>query len=93
LHCVEWGLAKETFYGIKELENLFFLPELIPLVDWVSGVPFVDAEGVVAAEALSTDDDDGCVFFCDKYPFLKSTSCRGVVIFVYSSKGKKRREK
>jgi hypothetical protein len=59
------------------------LPELIPLVDWVSGVPLVEAVGVVVVEVLSTDD---CGFFCDKYPFLNNTSCLGVVIFVYSSK-------
>jgi len=31
------------------------LPELIPFVEWVSGVPLV--EGVVGPEVLSTDDD------------------------------------
>ena len=31
------------------------LPEWTPFVDCVSGVPLVDAEGVVVAELLSTD--------------------------------------
>ena len=34
------------------------LPELIPLVELlVSGVPLVEAEGVVGPDVLSTDED------------------------------------
>jgi len=61
-------------------------PELIPLVELlVSGVPLVEADGVVGPDVLSTDEDVATDFRCDRYPFLNRTSWRGVVIFVYSS--------